>query len=130
MGLSRNILPLKLKSIFFCTTPSKNVDFKLNLGDINFLIEIDSNNVAKIIFGQYLLLNKATDLPQNPFLIIIHCYKGYNVDRTNKHLDYAKEVYNCLIPFVALSEAEWLKNTENKSKDEVEKYLIALAKTK
>ena len=48
-------------------TIKTSVDFKINLGGINFLIEVDSNNVAKIIFGQYLLLNKAKDLPQKPF---------------------------------------------------------------
>jgi hypothetical protein len=104
-----------------------SVDFKINLGGINFLIEVDSNNVAKIIFGQYLLLNKAKDLPQKPFLIIIHCYDGYNIERTNKHLDYAKEVYGCFIPYMAFAEKEWINNTVNKSKDDLEKYLISLA---
>lgn len=105
-----------------------SVDFKLKMGEMNFLFEVDSNNVAKIIFGQYLLLNKAKDIPENPFLIIIHCYKGYNIQRTIKHLEYAKEVYNCFIPYVALNQEDWLLNTKDKSKIEVEKYLISLLK--
>jgi hypothetical protein len=106
-----------------------SVDFKLNIGDTNFLFEVDSNNVAKIIFGQYLLLNKAKNLPENPFLIIIHCYKGYNIERTKKHLKYAKEVYGCFIPYITFTEEDWIKNTENKSRDNLKKYLISLTKS-
>lgn len=103
-----------------------SVDFKFKLDNVNFLFEVDSNNVAKIIFGQYLLLNKVENLPENPFLIIIHCYKGYNTRRTNRHLDYAKEVYNCCIPYIAFTKDEWINNIENKSKAKLEEYLISL----
>jgi hypothetical protein len=103
-----------------------SVDFKFKLGKVNFLFEVDSNNVAKIIFGQYLLLNKVKNLPENPFLIIIHCYKGYNPKRTNKHLNYAKEVYNCRIPYIAITNDEWIKIIKNKSKAKLEEYLISL----
>ena len=57
------------KAAFYYLTESikTSVDFKLDLGDVNFLFEVDSNNVAKIIFGQYVLLNKTKNLPPNPF---------------------------------------------------------------
>ena len=103
-------------------------DFKLDLGDVNFLFEVDSNNVAKIIFGQYVLLNKTKNLPPNPFFIVIHCYKKYNVERTIKHLNYAREAFACTIPFAVLTENEWIKNTYNKSQMELAHYLISLAK--
>lgn len=105
-----------------------SVDFKIKLGEVNFLFEIDSNNVAKTIFGQYLLLNKVENLPENAFLIIIHCYKDYNINRTNIHLDYAKEVYKCFIPYITFTKDDWIKLIENKSKVQLEKLLISLYK--
>jgi hypothetical protein len=103
-----------------------SVDFVYKTTDKTFLFEVDSNNAAKIVFGQYLLLNKAKDLPNNPFLIIIHCYKGYNKERTTKHLNYAIKNYNCTIPFVALSEDEWIKQTKDKNKKQIDDYLKSL----
>jgi len=118
------------KAAFYYLTESikTSVDFKLDLGDVNFLFEVDSNNVAKIIFGQYVLLNKTKNLPPNPFFIVIHCYKKYNVERTIKHLNYAREAFGCTIPFAVLTENEWIKNTHNKSQTELEDYLNSLAK--
>jgi hypothetical protein len=129
-NLSKSLHVKTEKATFYHLTESikTSVDFKLNLGDINFLFEVDSNNVAKIIFGQYLLLNRAKDLPKNPFFIVIHCYKKYNVERTIKHLNYARVAFACSIPFAVLTENEWIKNTQNKSQMELAHYLISLAK--
>jgi hypothetical protein len=129
-NLSKSLHVKMEKATFYHLSESikTSVDFKLNLGDINFLFEVDSNNVAKIIFGQYLLLNRAKDLPEYPFFIVIHCYKKYNVERTIKHLNYAREAFGCTILFAVLTENEWIKNTHNKSQKELEDYLISLAK--
>lgn len=131
-NLSKSLHVKMEKATFYHLTESikTSVDFKLNLGDINFLFEVDSNNVAKIIFGQYLLLNRAKDLPPNPFFVVIHCYKKYNVERTIKHLNYARKTFACTIPFAVLTENEWIKNTHNKSQTELAHYLISLAKDK
>ncbi len=59
-----------------------SVDFTYETSSANFLFEVDSNNAAKIIFGQYLLLNKSKDIPKNSIFVVIHCYKNYNIDRT------------------------------------------------
>lgn len=129
-NLSKSLHVKTEKATFYHLTESikTSVDFKLNLGDINFLFEVDSNNVAKIIFGQYLLLNRAKDLPKNPFFIVIHCYKKYNVERTIKHLNYARVAFTCSIPFAVLTENEWIKNTHNKDNKELAHYLISLVK--
>jgi hypothetical protein len=105
-----------------------SVDFVIKCGKTSFLFEVDSNNVAKSIFGQYLLLNKARDLPENPFLIIIHCYKKYNIERTKKHLRYTMEVYNCKIPFAVFSKDEWNHKVKNKSSTQMTNFLKSLAK--
>jgi hypothetical protein len=107
-----------------------SVDFSLEINEINFLFEIDSNNAVKIIFGQYLLLNKVKTLPKNPFLIIIHCFENFNKNRTIKHLKYAKDVYKCKIPFAVLTENDWIDATLNKSKKQITNYLVSLTKQK
>jgi hypothetical protein len=129
-NLSKSLHVKTDKATFYHLTESikTSVDFKLDIRDVNFLFEVDSNNVAKIIIGQYVLLNKAKNLPPNPFFIVIHCYKKYNVERTIKHLNYAREAFACAIPFAVLTENEWIKNTHNKSQKELEDYLISLAK--
>jgi|LakMenE18May11ns_1017448.scaffolds.fasta_scaffold9547869_2 hypothetical protein len=130
-NLSKSLHVKTDKATFYHLTESikTSVDFKLDIRDVNFLFEVDSNNVVKIIIGQYVLLNKAKNLPPNPFFIVIHCYKKYNVERTIKHLNYAREAFACTIPFAVLTENEWIKNTHNKSQTELEDYLISLAKT-
>jgi hypothetical protein len=129
-NLSKSLHVKTEKATFYHLTESikTSVDFKLNIDDVSFLFEVDSNNVAKIIFGQYILLNKAKNLPLNPFFIVIHCYKKYNVERTIKHLNYARVAFACAIPFAVLTENEWIKNTQNKSQTELAHYLISLAK--
>lgn len=116
----------KAEFTFITDTVKTSVDFVLKLDEYNFLFEVDSNNAAKIVFGQYMLLNKSRNLAKNSFLVIIHCYKGYNIERTIKHLNYAKDAYNCKIPFVILSEKEWILNTKDKSKIQIEQYLVSL----
>ena len=107
-----------------------SVDFTYETSGTNFLFEVDSNNAAKIIFGQYLLLNKSKDIPKNSIFVVIHCYKNYNIDRTKKHLEFAKKAYNCKIPFKIYNENDWNKNISRKSKKEVDKFLMSLVKNK
>lgn len=103
-----------------------SVDFIFEIGGVNFLFEIDSNNAIKIIFGQYLLLNKVKDLPNNPFLVIVHCFKNFNKERTIKHLNFAKDNYGCKIPFAVLSESEWIEATQTRSERQINHYLLSL----
>ena len=107
-----------------------SIDFSLEINGINFLFEIDSNNAVKIIFGQYLLLNKAKKLPKNSFFIIIHCFENFNKNRTIKHLKYAQDIFRCKVPFAVLTENEWIDETLNKSEKQIKNYLLSLTKQK
>jgi hypothetical protein len=66
-----------------------SVDESFTHKDKQYLIEIDSGNMAKLLVGQYVLLNQLH--PQSrraPVFLVIHNYKGYNPKRTinNLHL--------------------------------------------
>ena len=54
---------------------------------VNYLIEIDSGNMAKLLVGQYVLLNELhKSRTGKEFFLIVHFYKNYNVQRTLKNL--------------------------------------------
>lgn len=93
-----------------------SVDFIWKEKDLTFLFEIDSYNAAKIIFGEYVLLNQVKAYKSNCILVIIHCYKNYNVKRTEKYLDYAVGALKCKLPYVVFSNSEWSEIVKIKSK--------------
>jgi hypothetical protein len=69
-----------------------SVDESLKYQDTEYLIEIDSANMAKLLVGQYVLLNqlhKTRYLPQ--FFLIIHAYKNYNPMRTVHNLELVNQ---------------------------------------
>ena len=67
---------------------SSSVDYYFEVDGRQVLIEIDSYNMAKVVVGQYVLLNKLRDETlMNPIFLVIHTYKGYNPERTTKYLD-------------------------------------------
>jgi len=53
----------------------------------DYLIEIDSGNMAKLLVGQYVLLNQLRILKKPAFFLVIHTYKNYNPMRTVYNLD-------------------------------------------
>lgn len=64
------------------------------------LLEIDSGNMAKLLVGQYFLLNELIKKEKEEkndgteyMFVVIHYYKDYNPERTNKNL---KLVENCI----------------------------------
>lgn len=66
-----------------------SVDESFTYQDRQYLIEIDSGNMAKLLVGQYVLLNQLhsrTSTP--PVFLVVHHYKDYNPKRTvhNLHL--------------------------------------------
>ncbi|MDZ4496019.1 MULTISPECIES: hypothetical protein [Bacillus] len=65
-----------------------SVDASINYGDKTILIEIDSGNYAKLLVGQYVLLNELLDKKENIIFLIIHYYDGYKSERTKKNLDF------------------------------------------
>ncbi len=54
--------------------------------NLTVLFEIDSANAAKLIVGQYVLLNELLPDPEKYLLVILHYYKGYNIERTVHNL--------------------------------------------
>ena len=68
-----------------------SVDESLHDGDRHVLIEIDSFNMAKVVVGQYTILNsllKNKKDNEKYIFVVVHCYKDYNPSRTKKYLDY------------------------------------------
>jgi uncharacterized protein YxeA len=74
---------------------SISVDEMIEVGGKKILFEIDSGNYAKLLVGQYVLLNEIIDDPKDLLFVIVHYYKGYNGDRTHKNLEFINEkLYN------------------------------------
>ncbi|RSK27627.1 hypothetical protein EJF36_12485 [Bacillus sp. HMF5848] len=79
---------------------SISVDNSIKLGNKEILIEIDSGNMAKLLVGQYVLLNKLCDSDNDVLFLVIHYYKDkkgieYNPVRTTANLDFInKNVFN------------------------------------
>lgn len=57
-----------------------------------YLIEIDSGNMAKLLVGQYVLINQLYEADKTKAVfIVVHAYKGYNPQRTTKNLDFVNK---------------------------------------
>jgi hypothetical protein len=77
-----------------------SVDNSFSYNNKKVLIEIDSGNMAKLLVGQYFLLNELIKKEKEEknddteyMFVVIHYYKDYNPERTNKNL---KLVENCI----------------------------------
>ncbi|WP_318473459.1 hypothetical protein [Photobacterium leiognathi] len=71
---------------------SSSVDHYFEREGYQVLIEIDSYNMAKVVVGQYQLLNLLRDDSlTNPIFLIVHTYSKYNPERTIKYLEYIKD---------------------------------------
>jgi hypothetical protein len=69
-----------------------SVDNSIEIGGKKILIEIDSGNMAKLLAGQYTLLNLLCNEENKDVLfIVIHYYKDYNPERTVKNLKLINE---------------------------------------
>lgn len=82
-----------------------SVDQSLLYEDREYLIEIDSGNMAKLLVGQYVLLNQLhTQRQKPPFFLVVHTYKRYNPERTLTNLQLVNEQVFCGngIPFGAI----------------------------
>lgn len=70
---------------------SISVDYRIVYDNKEILIEIDSGNMAKLIVGQYTLLNILCENPENKTFIVVHYYKDYNPIRTIKNLKFVAD---------------------------------------
>ncbi len=73
-----------------------SADQSLTHNGISYLIEIDSANMAKLLVGQYVLINQLYANPkENAFFLVVHTYKDYNPERTIKNLSLInKQLYS------------------------------------
>ncbi|QHF52454.1 MULTISPECIES: hypothetical protein [unclassified Pseudomonas] len=88
--LMSRTLDVKLlgKRKFVCGNVQISVDESLEHDGIEYLIEIDSANMAKLLVGQYVLLNQLhTSREKSPFFLIVHTYKKFNPQRTLRNLE-------------------------------------------
>ena len=105
-----------------------SVDFIWEINGVKILFEVDSYNAAKIVFGQYVLLNHTKEYQNNCILIVIHCYKKYNIERTEKYLKFAQEKLKCKMPFLVFNELDWIQFIKSKSKQQFINYLKKYSK--
>jgi len=82
-----------------------SVDESIILGNKLVLIEIDSSNEAKLVAGQYTLLNILRNKPLVQYeqivkgkelvFFVIHCFKKYNPERSKGNFSLVnREVFN------------------------------------
>jgi hypothetical protein len=110
---------VKAKSEVIIDDLKVSVDFIWKEKKLTLLLEVDSYNAAKIIFGEYVLLNQIKSYEANCILVIIHCYKKYNIERTEKYLKFAVDKLKCKLPYVIFSNSEWRDLVKNQSKTEL-----------
>lgn len=108
---------------------SISVDESLLHKGTEYLVEIDSGNMAKLLVGQYVLLNQLYQRgAHSPFFLVVHAYGGrgngddspsgslaYNPVRTVNNLQLVnQQLYGGVgIPFAAVhlnSLADWLED--------------------
>jgi hypothetical protein len=71
---------------------SSSVDYYFEHDNRQILVEIDSYNTAKVLVGQYLLINQFRDEAlTNPLFLVVHTYKNYEPERTVKYLEHVKD---------------------------------------
>lgn len=74
-----------------------SVDQTIETDDFNLLFEIDSGNYAKLIVGQYTLLNELYNCSdKETVFIVVHFYnrntdKPYNPERTIRNLNFINQ---------------------------------------
>lgn len=88
-----------------------SVDQSFEYEGKEYLVEVDSANMAKLIVGQYVLLNQLHKLGKDAFFLVVHTYKKYNPMRTVHNLSFVNQglLAGNGIPFGAIH-IEELKN--------------------
>lgn len=71
---------------------SSSVDYYFDHGNRQVLVEVDSYNMAKVLVGQYLLLNQfRNEVLTDPIFLVVHTYSNYEPERTIKYLEHVKD---------------------------------------
>lgn len=84
--------PLQGKRRFSSGDVSISVDQSLEHEGVSYLIEIDSANMAKLLVGQYVLLNQLHgNEKEKSFFLVIHTFQNFNPQRTLNNLQLVNE---------------------------------------
>lgn len=79
-----------------------STDESFTYNGVNYLVEVDSGNMAKVLVGQYVLIN-ALQGPEKErsFFIVVHTYKKYNPQRTLSNLAFVNQQFfaNAGVPY-------------------------------
>lgn len=92
-----------------------SIDFQIEHEGKIYLFEVDTYNTAKVLFGQYLLLNNYIDEPEKYVYIPVHYNLKFNIIHSYNHLDYAYKKLNCKIRFIIFDQNS-IKDLLKKSK--------------
>jgi hypothetical protein len=69
-----------------------SVDQSFTHAGTTYLVEVDSGNMAKLLVGQYLLLNCLLSPSDRPaFFVVVHTYKKFNPTRTIANLSLVNQ---------------------------------------
>lgn len=81
-----------------------SVDQSFRHDGMDYLVEIDSGNMAKLLVGQYVLVNRLRNSKNAAYFLVVHTYKNYNPMRTvhNLHLVNQELLGGKGIPFGAI----------------------------
>jgi hypothetical protein len=95
-GVFGDLLNGKLRYVDRASTVEISVDNSIMSEEGTLLIEIDSANEAKLIVGQYVLLNQLYDgNKEDTIFLLIHYYPNYNPERSVKNLKLINDrLYN------------------------------------
>ncbi|NSB15653.1 hypothetical protein [Clostridium beijerinckii] len=106
---------------------SISVDNSIEYEKNQILIEIDSGNMAKLIVGQYTLLNILCENPEDKVFIVIHYYKDYNNMRTVKNLNLvANTLFKDKIMKFKVYNIEEFEETCKKNKGKIKEFINEL----
>lgn len=80
-----------------------SVDEHFSSNGVEYLVEIDSGNMAKLLVGQYVLLDalRGNDNRTSKFLIV-HTYKNYNIVRTLENFHFIKSRLELSLEFMVV----------------------------
>ncbi|MDP1726764.1 MAG: hypothetical protein Q8M15_08270 [Bacteroidota bacterium] len=91
------------------------IDFQIEFDGKTYLFEVDTYNTAKVLFGQYLLLNNFIIDPEKYIYVPVHYNSKFNIIHSFNHLDYASKKLGCKIPFIIFDQ-DSIKRIIKKSK--------------
>ena|ERR1700685_3919223 len=85
-------LTFKGKRRFASENVQISTDESFEYDGVTYLLEVDSGNIAKLLVGQYVLLNALHELSaESAFFMVVHTYEGYNIQRTLKNLQLVNQ---------------------------------------